>query len=88
MVEHAASYDAQVALLLRCLPALRHTPQFALKGGTAINLFVDNMPRLSVDIDLAYLPTETRDKALPNIEQQLNTLREHVFRTIPDVETP
>ena len=33
---------------------------FALKGGTAINLFHDNMPRLSVDIDLTYVPMEDR----------------------------
>ena len=40
---------------------------FALKGGTAINLFVRDMPRLSVDIDLMYLPVEPRDESLSNI---------------------
>jgi predicted nucleotidyltransferase component of viral defense system len=40
---------------------------FALKGGTAINLFVRDMPRLSVDIDLMYLPIEPRDESLSNI---------------------
>jgi predicted nucleotidyltransferase component of viral defense system len=40
---------------------------FALKGGTAINLFVRDMPRLSVDIDLMYLPVESREVSLSNI---------------------
>ncbi|EKN4700224.1 nucleotidyl transferase AbiEii/AbiGii toxin family protein, partial [Yersinia ruckeri] len=39
---------------------------FALKGGTAINLFVRDFPHLSVDIDLAYIPLESRDVAWPN----------------------
>lgn len=50
------SYRAQVELLIRCLPAVASVPDFALKGGTAINLFLRDMPRLSVDIDLTYLP--------------------------------
>ena len=37
---------------------------FALHGGTAINLFIRNMPRLSVDIDLTYLPIEDRETSL------------------------
>ena len=50
-------YRAQVDLLLRVLPYVAKEKDFALKGGTAINLFVqNNMPRLSVDIDLTCLP--------------------------------
>ena len=45
------TYRHQVALLIRTLPFVAAEPEFALKGGTAINLFVRNMPRLSVDID-------------------------------------
>lgn len=86
MVDHTTYYDAQVALLLRCLPTLRHAPQFALKGGTAINLFVQDMPRLSVDIDLTYLPINTREVALNDIETQLNLMSEQLSRTIPGVE--
>ncbi|HEY4783780.1 MAG TPA: nucleotidyl transferase AbiEii/AbiGii toxin family protein, partial [Chthoniobacterales bacterium] len=37
---------------------------FALKGGTAINLFVRDMPRLSADIDLTYLPVAGRAASL------------------------
>jgi len=50
------SYEAQVALLVRILPRVANEPIFALKGGTAINLFYHDLPRLSVDIDLTYLP--------------------------------
>ena len=38
----------------------------ALKGGTAINLTIFNLLRLSVDIDLDYLITNTREKMLEN----------------------
>jgi hypothetical protein len=50
------TYRAQVDLLLQVLPQVAKEDSFALKGGTAINLFVRDMPRLSVDIDLAYNP--------------------------------
>ena len=50
------SYEAQVAPLVRILPHVANEPIFALKGGTAINLFYRDLPRLSVDIDLTYLP--------------------------------
>lgn len=56
----AESYRRQVALLVRTLPQVAEEACFALKGGTAINLFVCDMPRLSVDIDLTYLPVEPR----------------------------
>src|SRR3546814_6531076 len=45
-------YSAQVALLVRIIPEIAREDIFALKGGTAINLFVRDLPRLSVDIDL------------------------------------
>lgn len=48
-------YKKQVTLILRVLPIVAQESCFALKGGTAINLFIRNMPRLSVDIDLAAL---------------------------------
>lgn len=57
-------YEAQTRLLLRCLPELERHPCFALKGGTAINLFVRDFPRVSVDIDLTYLPLKPRIEAL------------------------
>jgi predicted nucleotidyltransferase component of viral defense system len=49
-------YYKQVKLLLSTLPLLQRHECFALKGGTAMNLFIQDVPRLSVDIDLAFLP--------------------------------
>ena len=63
-------YKNQVALLLEVLPVLNDFKCFALKGGTAINLFIHDMPRLSVDIDLTYLPIESRDIFLQNIQER------------------
>ncbi|MGA7439366.1 MAG: nucleotidyl transferase AbiEii/AbiGii toxin family protein [Luteibacter sp.] len=54
--ERGQRYAERVRLLVEILPELAREPQFALKGGTAINLFEHDMPRLSVDIDLAWLP--------------------------------
>ena len=51
-----APYYRQVALLMQVLPYVAVEREFALKGGTAINLFIRDFPRLSVDIDLAGCP--------------------------------
>ena len=64
-------YRQQAALLIRVLPAVAMEECFALKGGTAINLFVRDMPRLSVDIDLTFLPVVPRDESLAIIEAAL-----------------
>ena len=64
-------YKAQVDLLLRCLPVIARAEALALKGGTAINLFHLDMPRLSVDIDLTYLPVEDRAVSIANIRELL-----------------
>lgn len=64
-------YQRQVALLIRVMPFVADEAVFALKGGTAINLFVRDMPRLSVDIDLTYLPVEQRDTSLRNINDAI-----------------
>lgn len=65
-------YYRQVQLLVRVLPFVFEQECFALKGGTAINLFVRDLPRLSVDIDLVYLGGGDRQSALPAIHQALN----------------
>ncbi|WP_287831888.1 nucleotidyl transferase AbiEii/AbiGii toxin family protein [Idiomarina sp.] len=67
-------YYKQVSLLIRMLPMVAKERSFALKGGTAINLFVRNFPRLSVDIDLAYLPLEPRNEALANAKAALQRI--------------
>lgn len=79
----AAGYRAQVELLLRVLPFVSREQCFALKGGTAINMFVRPMPRLSVDIDLTYLPLRGRDEALAEIQAALDRIRQAAVRTIP-----
>lgn len=76
-------YRAQVELLIRCLPAVAGVPDFALKGGTAINLFLRDMPRLSVDIDLTYLPLSDRETALDQIRAQLATIAVGIKRSVP-----
>jgi len=68
-------YTAQVALLVRVLPYIAKETCFALKGGTAINLFVRNLPRLSVDIDLTYIPIEERNLSIDNINAALNRIK-------------
>lgn len=69
-------YRKQVALLVRILPFIAKEDCFALKGGTAINLFYRNMPRLSVDIDLTYLPVQSRQDSLAMIEGALKRIAE------------
>lgn len=71
-------YYKQVSLLIRMLPVVATESVFALKGGTAINLFVRDFPRLSVDIDLAYLPLEPRDEALANVRASLTRISERI----------
>ncbi len=67
MLNKASIYYKQVQLLLEVLPFVSKEECFALKGGTAINMFVRDMPRLSVDIDLMYLPVEDREISLEKI---------------------
>ena len=62
------SYRRQVGLLIAVMPYVAAEDDFALKGGTAINLFVRDMPRLSVDIDLTYLPVAPRPESLSGID--------------------
>ncbi len=71
----------KVAHLLGLLEALGSHPflkgKLALKGGTALNLFVFNVPRLSVDIDLNYVGAEDREVMLaerPKIEQAVQAV--------------
>jgi len=82
----STTYKNQVDLLLQVLPYVAKEKAFALKGGTAINLFVRDMPRLSVDIDLTYLPLDSRDDALKNIEEGLNRIKVDLEKNVPDVK--
>lgn len=73
-----SKFYPQVALLIEVLPYVAKESCFALKGGTAINLFVRNFPRLSVDIDLTYLGSEPRDEALAKTEDALHRIKSDV----------
>lgn len=57
--------------MLSVLPLVAKEISFALHGGTAINMFHSNMPRLSVDIDLTYLPLDSRVDSLVGINAAL-----------------
>lgn len=74
MITPDSPYSAQVRLLVRVLPVIARADCFALKGGTAINLFIRDMPRLSVDIDLAFLPMGERAAALRRIDAALDAI--------------
>ena len=79
-----AQYERQTELLLNLLPGLEEHPCFALKGGTAINLFVRDMPRVSVDIDLTYLPLKPRTEALEELSGNLRAFARSSLGRIPD----
>lgn len=78
-------YRAQVALLLRTVPAVAQESCFALKGGTAINLFVRNLPRLSVDIDLTYLTVMSRERSLGAIDKAMKRIVARLTRSLEGV---
>jgi len=79
-------YAAQVRLLVQVIPYVAAERCFALKGGTAINLFVRDLPRLSVDIDLAYLPSSDRQQALTDVRLALRRIADAVGRGLPQVD--
>ena len=73
----------QAELMVRVLPYVAVEKCFALKGGTAINLFLRDIPRLSVDIDLTYLPIEPREASLNNIHEALKRIAEAIRKFMP-----
>ena len=76
----------QADLLVQALPFVHAEACFALKGGTAINFFVRDFPRLSVDIDLVYLPVEDRATTLRGIDAALQRIAVAVRRALPGVQ--
>jgi predicted nucleotidyltransferase component of viral defense system len=76
-------FEAQAALLVRALSYVAVEICFALKGGTAINLFIRDLPRLSVDIDLVYLPIEDREVSLLEIRSALGRIAQSIREAIP-----
>lgn len=84
-MERQSPYFKQVALLVKVLPEILESRCFALKGGTAINLFYRNMPRLSVDIDLVYVPLADRIGSLEEISRELKAISGRIQTHIPRV---
>ena len=78
-------YKERVRLLLRIIPIISTEECFAVHGGTAINLFVQNLPRYSVDIDLTYIPVEPRGASLAHIKERLKEIKAKIEATIPGI---
>lgn len=78
--------NRQVQIVLRVLEQVTQEKMFALKGGTAINLFLRDMPRLSVDIDLTYLPLQPRDLSLRHMSEGLKRIAREVEKNIPETK--
>ena len=79
-------YKKQVALLIRIMPSVYRIKDFAVHGGTAINLFHRNMPRYSVDIDLTYIPIQEREESLKTINEHLRTLKANIEKSVPGIK--
>lgn len=79
-----SEYEKQVKLLLKVLPSLNRVNYFALKGGTAINFFVQEFPRLSVDIDVAYININSRDEALKDIQEGIEIISTDINKRMPE----
>ncbi len=86
-------YAQKVELLLRLIPIVMDEEVFAIHGGTAINLFLKDLPRYSVDIDLTYIPLADRKTSINDINLHLNSISEKAKRAfkgmhvIPNFDT-
>ena len=69
-------YSQKVELLLRLIPIVVEEGVFAIHGGTAINLFLKDLPRYSVDIDLTYIPLSDRQQSIDDINLHLQFISE------------
>jgi len=76
-------YRRQLQLLVQVLPFVAEEKSFGLKGGTAINLFFRDLPRYSIDIDLAYLPGDAYSAAMSAIEAALRRVADRLSRGSP-----
>lgn len=67
-------YYQKVELLLRLMPIVMDEGVFAVHGGSAINLFLKDMPRYSIDIDLTYTPLADRETSIADINNHLQSI--------------
>jgi predicted nucleotidyltransferase component of viral defense system len=79
------AYTKQVRLLLDVLPEVAKETCFAMHGGTAINLFVRDMPRLSADIDLTYVEIAERSETLDAINAALVRIKQRIEALRPTI---
>jgi hypothetical protein len=79
-------YRKQVELLIRIMPSVFKIKEFAVHGGTAINLFHKDLPRYSVDIDITYIPIQDRETSLRTINARLLDIKADLERTIPGIK--
>ena len=75
-----SNYAQQAALVIKAIPIIAKEDIFALKGGTAINLFELDMPRLSVDIDLTFTRITDRETAIVEINEALDRISKDLAR--------
>jgi hypothetical protein len=73
-------YAQKVELLLRLVPIIMEEGVFAIHGGSAINLFLKNLPRYSVDIDLTYIPLADRATSINDINLHLESISDKAKR--------
>ena len=78
-------FHHQAELLISILPYMTKDTDFALHGGTAINFFVRDMPRLSVDIDMTYLRLSSREETIKAISDQLKSISKRISSIMPSV---
>ena len=71
--------------MIRIMPSVYRIKEFAVHGGTAINLFHKNLPRYSVDIDLTYIPIQDRTTSLCTINERLLEVKRNIEKTIPGI---
>lgn len=83
---YSDAYKNQFSLLLKILPCLKEMDDFVLKGGTAINLFYRDLPRVSVDIDLTYAKISTREETIQKINNDLEKLAQFIIKRVPAIK--
>lgn len=79
------TYRRQVALLIRVMPLVFKIKDFAVHGGTAINLFHRNLNRYSIDIDITYIPIVDRETSLEAINGHLAVLKTSIEKAVPGI---
>ena len=86
ITKYSDKYYKQLELVIMILPEIAKEECFCIKGGTAINLFYANMPRISVDIDLVYLPLNDRTTAIQEIEKALLRIKSNIESLYDDTK--